>query len=259
MICEIKNTAGIEKLFENWEETLIWSALQGVMGKIYVTEADKNKEEPAAAMVLLGDFCFLAGQANKELVRCKPEGRAQNFVIMVPQDNDWARAIEEVYGERAKKVTRYAIKKEKDIFDREHLRRLAGRVPEGYQLKMIDEALFLQCRQNKWAEDLVSQYGSYEEYKRLGLGAAVLKDGVIAAGASSYSSYNGGIEIEIDTQESHRRKGLATACGAKLILECLDRGLYPSWDAQNLWSVALAKKLGYHFSHEYVAYEIWGY
>ena len=54
-------------------------------------------------------------------------------------------------------------------------------------------------------------------------------------------------------------KGLAYACGAKLILECLEEGLYPSWDAQNKWSVALAEKLGYHFSHEYVAYEIMGY
>lgn len=56
-----------------------------------------------------------------------------------------------------------------------------------------------------------------------------------------------------------RRKGLASVCGAKLILECMKRGLYPSWDAQNKGSVALAEKLGYHFSHEYVAYEIFEY
>lgn len=66
----------------------------------------------------------------------------------------------------------------------------------------------------------------------------------------------GGIEIEIDTKEEHRRQGLAYACGAKLILECLNKGWYPSWDAQNKWSVALAEKLGYHFSHEYPAYEV---
>ena len=28
-----------------------------------------------------------------------------------------------------------------------------------------------------------------------------------------------------------RNRGLASACGAALILECLERGLYPSWDA----------------------------
>ena len=76
------------------------------------------------------------------------------------------------------------------------------------------------------------------------------------SGASSYSGYQSGIEIQIDTKESYRRKGLAYICGAKLILECLERGWYPSWDAQNLCSVALAEKLGYHFDHAYPAYEI---
>lgn len=49
---------------------------------------------------------------------------------------------------------------------------------------------------------------------------------------------------------------MARACGARLILECLDRGLYPSWDAQNPWSAALAEQLGYRFCHTYPVYEI---
>lgn len=65
--------------------------------------------------------------------------------------------------------------------------------------------------------------------------------------------------MEIDTHEKYRRKGLAYICGAKLILECLNRNLYPSWDAQNKWSLALAEKLGYHYSHTYNSYEICGY
>ena len=48
-------------------------------------------------------------------------------------------------------------------------------------------------------------------------------------------------------------------CAAKLILECLDRDWLPSWDAQNLMSVGLAKKLGYHFDREYTAYEVRDY
>ena len=91
---------------------------------------------------------------------------------------------------------------------------------------------------------------------KYGLGVVLLKDGEVVSGASSYSGYIGGIEIEIDTREDYRRKGVAYICGAKLILECLDRKWYQSWDAQNRWSVALAEKLGYHFDHAYVAYEI---
>lgn len=69
-----------------------------------------------------------------------------------------------------------------------------------------------------------------------------------------YTIYPGGIEIEIDTKPDYRGRGLATACGAALILECLRRGLYPSWDAHDLRSVALAEKLGYHRDHPYPVY-----
>ena len=54
--------------------------------------------------------------------------------------------------------------------------------------------------------------------------------------------------------EEERRKGLASITCSKLILSCLDDGLYPSWDAANMESVKLAEKLGYEFSHEYSVY-----
>lgn len=78
----------------------------------------------------------------------------------------------------------------------------------------------------------------------------------IVAGASSYTRYKEGIEIQIDTKRDHRRKGLALVCAAKLILECMDRKWYPSWDAHNLGSLALEKKLGYRYDKEYDVYEL---
>ena len=91
---------------------------------------------------------------------------------------------------------------------------------------------------------------------RRGVGVAALYEGVPVAGAGSYCVYRGGIEVEIDTRPDHRRRGLATACGARLILECLDRGLYPSWDAIDLRSAALAEKLGYRRGDPYPVYWI---
>ena len=111
----------------------------------------------------------------------------------------------------------------------------------------------------EWSRDQVGLYQSYEEYKKLGLGFAILKNGKVVSGASSYSSYKEGIEIQIDTEKDHRRKGLARVCGAALILECLKRGVYPSWDAQNPESAALAGQLGYQLDYSYTAYDICGY
>lgn len=131
MIYDMENPQNAEELFRGWEETLIWSCLQKVMGKVY----GNSLENPESAAAVLGDFCFFAGKPDRELVSYKPEGCKKDFMIMIPQDEEWAA----------------------------------------------------------------------------------------------------------------------------LILECLKKGLYPSWDAQNKESVILAEKLGYHYDHDYAAYEIWGY
>ena len=180
----------------------------------------------------------------------KPEG----FVIMTPQNNEWAALIEECYPS-AKKATRYAIKKG-TAFDRTMLKNEILKLPTGYELRKIDADIYEQCLESPATEDFVSAFDSKEKYLRLGRGMVILKDGKIVSGASSYTRYNEGIEIEVDTIEAERRKHLATIACSALILNCLDEGLYPSWDAQNINSVQLAEKLGYEFDHEYIVYEV---
>lgn len=249
MIIKLENPENAAPLFAGWEETIIWSCLQGVMGAVYADQQD----HPVSAMAILGDFAFLAGKPKEELV-FYIRGK-QDFIILVGQSEDWAALIESCYGEKAKKVTRYALKKEPDVFDREKLRRVAAALPPEYSMRMMDEELFNRCKTG-WCRDWVAQYADYKAYQKYGLGVVILKNGEPVSGASSYSGYRGGIEIEIDTKEEYRRRGLALICGARLILECLERNLYPSWDAQNPGSVKLAEKLGYHLDHEYIAYEV---
>lgn len=255
MIYEITGTKNAASLFGNWEETMIWSCLQGVMGKLYADSPDY----PSAAMAITGDFAFFAGEPSAELVSYKPSWHTKGFLIMVPQNKGWENAIVGHYGNKAKVVLRYATKKEPDIFDVEKLKRAVSSLPAGYTADLIDEPLYQMCKSEEWSYDLVSQFQNYADYRRLGLGVVIRKGNVILSGASSYSRYREGIEVEIDTREPYRRRGLAYICGAKLILECLKRNLYPSWDAQNKASCALAEKLGYHYSHTYTAVEIWGY
>lgn len=255
MVIKAGQMETVRPLFEGWQESLIWSCMQQVMGEVYVDDA----KHPSSAMAILGDFCFFAGEPLEELVLYKPGWCRKDFMIMVPQNEKWEEKIEACYGEKAKKVTRYAIKKEPDVFDREKLEQAVAGLPSEYSLKLIDEEIYRWCKQESWCRDWTAQYPDYESYKKNGLGVVITKDGVPVSGASSYSNYLEGIEIEIDTKEEYRRRGLAYICAARLILECLDRNLYPSWDAQNKWSVALAQKLGYHYERDYTAYEIWGY
>lgn len=246
MICEIDDTSKVEKLFEGWKETLIYSCLQKVMGKIFVTDID----EPKSAYAFVGCFAFYAGEPDRELILNKPEG----FVIMVPQDEAWAGLIEECFP-ASKRVTRYAIRKD-TTFDTEKLKAFVNELPEGYELHSIDADLFDRCLAEPFAADFVSSFKDKDSYLKLGRGIVAVKDGRIVSGASSYTRYNEGIEIEVDTASDERQKNLATSVCAALILRCLDEGLYPSWDAQNMISVHLAEKLGYEFDREYTAFEV---
>ena len=246
MVYELEDTSRAERLFAGWEETLIYSALQKVMGKVFVTDP----EVPKSAFAFTGVFGFYAGEPDEELVRNKPDG----FVIMVPQNSDWANLIEKVYPD-ARRVTRYAIRKDTG-FDVDALKKNLELLPEGYELKSIDDKLYDMCLEDPVTAEFVAVFGSKERYLELGRGVMILKDGKFVSGASSYTRYNEGIEIEVDTIGSERRKKLATVACSALILRCLEEGLYPSWDAHDMNSVHLAEKFGYEFDHEYIAYEV---
>lgn len=246
------NIAVINPLFENITDTLVLSCLQGYMGQAWTDDL----VAPQSAQIITADFCFFAGKPNAELVNHCPESYDSDSIIMIPGNDSWAALIEKNYEGRAGKFTRYAIKPKTSPFDIPILNQYISQIPPSYQLKRFDSDLYNQSKLNSWSEDFCSQFDSYDLFNKYGLGVAVTCEDKLVAGASSYTIFDKGIEIEVDTQFDHRRKGLALACSAKLILECLEKNIYPNWDAANLASVALAEKLGYEFSHEYAAYEI---
>lgn len=242
----------IASLFDGWNETLIWSCLQGYMGSAWADDL----ERPKSAQIISGDFCFLAGEANAELIMNIPESYSHEALLFVPQSLEWESLIESEYPTSFKRFMRYAIKKEAHVFDRIKLHSIIDQLSGDYELKAIDEDIYNLAKREQWSEDFCSQFFTYNDYKKHGLGFVIFQDNELISGASSYTVYDEGIEIEIDTKKEHQRKGLALVCASRLIVECLDRGLYPSWDAANKPSVALAEKLGYHFDKEYVAYRV---
>ena len=105
---------------------------------------------------------------------------------MVPQNGQWSSVIRQVYKDAAKPIVRYALKKEYDIFDREKLMKMSRILPAGYEIRMIDERIYHMAGKEEWSSDLCSQFPTFADYRERGIGTAVLFDGTLAAGASSY-------------------------------------------------------------------------
>ncbi|MCR5072729.1 MAG: GNAT family N-acetyltransferase, partial [Clostridiales bacterium] len=246
MIYELKDLSKVEHLFGDWmlPELKDWD---GPTIRIFVTDPDA----PRSAMLFHDDEGeFFAGEPDRELVQSK---QAKSVALMA-KEKAWEPLFRECYPE-AERVTRYAIRRCRD-FDREKLQSFVDALPEGYEIRRIDSEIYDLCEkvEDEDLDWLTGDFETKEEFLAKGRGFVVMKDGKIAAGASSAYCYCDGIEVEIDTHRAERRKGLATAVGAKLILSCLDDGLEPRWDAANLISVHLADKLGYRFDREYAYY-----
>jgi len=246
----------IAPLFAGMEDTMIFSCLQGHMGRVWADDA----AHPKAARIITGDVAFLTGDSEcagaRALAAHVPDDYRSPELHIISQHAGWHVRIEEAFGPRAKQYTRYALHQDASGFDAHRLEEMALKVPPEYRIVPIDARLFAQTRSETWCKDWCSQFDDFADYQRRGVGFAALLDGEPVSGASSYTVYDDGIEVEIDTKREHRRKGLAAACAAHLILACMKRGLYPSWDAANTKSLALAQKLGYRFDQEYPAYEV---
>ena len=157
-------------LFQGWEETLIWSVLQGCMGWAWADEG----ECPRAALLWIGDFGFLGGDAHApgagELAVFIPPEFAGSGALLVPQNREWLALLEQVHGKRGEPITRYAIRKEPQTFDRAQLRAFRDSLPKGYSLRLIDRELYGRVLQTPWARDFCAQFGSWEEYAAHGAG-----------------------------------------------------------------------------------------
>lgn len=249
-----QNAPLVAPLFADAPMTLVQSFLDGCMGRGFVDDP----QAPTCAQIAVADFIFTAGDAASPDAAAMVSGPAgaedSPSVIFVPQNAAWADLITRCHPGRTTAFSRYAFQHEA-AFSPARLRQYRDALPDGYRLAFIDEALYHQCLATP-LRDLCGQFPTAQDYAARGLGICALLGDDVVGGASSYTVYRGGIEIEVDTLEAHRRKGIATACAAALILACLERGLTPAWDAANPESKALAEKLGYRFSHAYPALEV---
>jgi len=236
------------------EEVCIWSCIEGIMGRAWINEIN----EPLYGAVVVADFLFLLGQVPDELsdeLKNIMETLGKNQII-VSENPDWENIILKVFPQKIVRFMRYSFHWEPDAFDQKRLAEFALEKEDGYEVVPFTIEIAEKALRSNFTADFCMFFETPEAFLKQGIGYCIMKDDQIVAGASSYSTCDGAIDITIGTINEYRRKGLALKCASRLILACLERGLYPRWDAANLESVALAEKLGYRFKEAYQVFTI---
>jgi len=236
----------VKDIFKNWNDGLVSSYLQGYMG----CAAVDDEVAPKSCRISVGDFAFFAGVPDEGLIE------TSICPIITVENEAWEDCVERTLGDRVTKSTRYKMKELSGGFDLKTLSFFIRSLDDNFTIKKIDEKIYEEILSNSWSMDMCSQFKSYDDFAGRGIGFAVYENAKLVSGASSYVVYDDSIEIEIDTLEEYRNRGLATSCGAKLILECVNRNIHPSWDAIDLRSASLAKKLGYQIDSPYSVYSV---
>lgn len=245
----------IKPFYEKSTDSTIYAYLDGYMGKAFVDD----KESIHHTVILQGDFVFpsnlgefheeTAGKMINGLLSYKDKGN----MLFVPQTKEWKEFFKN--SELFFTFPRYHLNSPSfEQFDPMKLKEFCDGLSKEFSFHRIDETLYEKVMSEGWSRDFCSNFSSVEDFLQHGIGILVMKGDEICCGASSYTAYRKGIEIEIVTQKDYRNLGLATACGAKLILTCLDEGKLPHWDAANETSVRLAMRLGYDYEGPYDTY-----
>ncbi len=217
------------------EPLLLRACKNGAFGKAYPYDG---------GCIYEAGFIYLAGTLRDEWLGALTERWKNRAFICLSED--WLDALTARKSEFQSAV-RYQM--HDFVPNRERLRTYRIGVSPAYRIDAFDEAAFFAHPFSQGAH-----YASFAEFARVGTGAVARFENEIVASASSYLSFRGHVEVDVSTQEAHRRKGLGLACAAMMLLDCVKRGITPHWDAQNPPSRGMAEKLGFQLQYEYVTF-----
>lgn len=245
----------IRLICEESEEVLVRGAAAGTVGRVWVPKLENS----SYCLVLVGDYAYLVGlppRGSQALDLKSQLYEIGSHAYLIPQNERWADWLEEEFLGNLRKVSRYALKKDEHHFDMGVLKQYINSIPRGIRIKRMDDILYRQAQKHPWSHNLCMNFEDEAHFAEKGFGYAAVKAKELVAGCSACGAGEGIVEVQVSTKKEYRRQGLALACSAAFLLECLEKDLIPNWSAVNLQSVGLAEKLGYVYDREYQVYQI---
>jgi GNAT superfamily N-acetyltransferase len=243
------NRTSLRRLFDHYPclHGVVAAVIEGGMGRVF---ADAQADPQVALAVL--DFHLLAGDPLHPNAPLLFRQLQPGNVVVAPTPA-WGQLLAATYPDALTVYRREAFQAKQ--FDTNKLKGFCQALPARFELRQVRPEEVAQ-----FATDLdralIYNFRSPEEFITRGVGMGILHQGRFVSGACSAAIGGGKFEIEIQTQPRFRRRGLARAVAAALILYGLEHGLEACWDAANEPSAALARQLGFHPTGKYEAYRL---
>ncbi len=222
-------------------------ALEDQMGRAYVDDID----HPRFAMIQSGPFCYFAGDPTLESAR-KTLQRFPDHTLFMPSAAGWKEAFLAIHQSAATCLERYSYTSAHLLA--EPLERLLAISPHRWGLRRIDRELAERMFEDGNLLADLSEFESGTDFHERGIGWYLADGEMITGGAYSSLVGNHALEVSVFVRPEFRRRGIATALSARLLLDCRAAGIEPHWDAANLPSRGLAEKLGYRLTGTYTSY-----
>jgi GNAT superfamily N-acetyltransferase len=238
----------VRKLFDGHRRGR--AAIQTVLERDFGVVAVDDIMEPQLGALYFLPLVFLAGEskhpAATDLVASIPKMR-----LMVAPDEQWESLIRRTLGTRLLVQKRTRLSPEK--LDLDDIRSLKESLPEGYEIIEMDSEVVSRLPPES-LKPVYFFFGDLSTFIDEAIGYCVVQGDEVASLAYTAFPFVKEFEIQVETIEKHRRKGLATAACAALIEHSMENGLVAHWDAANDASVQLALKLGYTEPDRWFAY-----
>lgn len=240
----------IKSLFEAPTSAIILAALYSDIGEIWCDDMLK----PKVGIIFAENTIYISGEyidkkAEEFLTEKILENGTSKFTI-IPQNNFMLNYFSELFGQTeykdiVLKSERHLMDIELENINDEKLEFYANEILSHYEIKAINEELFIKALNDKYASNFVRNFKDYNDFSKNGFGYFILHNSEIIAGISSCARYEDGVEVQIAVNPKYRGNHIARSLGATFLLECKRRNLYPWWDCANPTSEHIATELGY--------------
>lgn len=244
----IKSREKFASLFEGIDISLVRTFFDAHGGEAVFD----NEHDPLCGLIEVCDIILLGGDPHSE--------SAKKFIGSIPHKNHplhlfpndpaWLPVLKGNFSGTVDVYTRHTMRFDQDRFERN---RTEMKLPSGYSLERMQHSHYAPMLREPHTKDFCSFFHDENDFVDRAIGYCITYENRIVSGAGSFTVFETGIEIQIETHELHRRKGLARICATALLSECIERNIEPHWDAFDTVSRSLAERLGYVFVREYPA------